>query len=234
VTTEHFGIRVKRLLTANVHALIGSLETRMPQVILEQYLREFDDVIGQARVGLGRHEAARYQAAKAIARINNEIERLNDLLGTALARSDDAAVRAGAARQIELEDQLGVLQQSLHEASERAQVAESELLGLRAKRGEMEAGLRELIAARAAGIGTPTGEQQPDNGVTSDPRAEQLEQGFNRTIAGATGVAGLGTAASSADPSLLHRLEVLHKEQRIEERIARLKSRPGGMTDDVS
>ncbi|WP_205192868.1 PspA/IM30 family protein, partial [Burkholderia sp. LMG 13014] len=119
MTTEHFGIRVKRLMTANVHALIGSLENRMPQAILEQYLREFDDVIAQARVALGRHEAARYQAAKAIARINNEIERLNDLLGTALARNDDAAVRAGAERQIELEDQLGVLQQSLHDASER-------------------------------------------------------------------------------------------------------------------
>ena len=88
MTTEHFGIRVKRLMTANVHALIGSLESRMPQAILEQYLREFDDVIAQARVALGRHEAARYQAAKAIARINNEIERLNDLLGTALARND--------------------------------------------------------------------------------------------------------------------------------------------------
>ncbi len=232
MTTEHFGIRVKRLLTANVHALIGSLESRMPQAILEQYLREFDDVIAQARVVLGRHEAARYQAAKAIARINNEIERLNDLLGTALGRNDDAAVRAGAERQIELEDQLGVLQQSLHEASECAQVAEADLLGLRAKRAEMEAGLRELIAARAAAPGE--GERRTQGTAGADPRAEQLEQGFNRTMAGATGTAGLGTSPSSADPSLLHRLETLHKEQRIEERVARLKSQPGTLADDMS
>jgi len=229
VTTEHFGIRVKRLLTANVHALIGSLESRMPQAILEQYLREFDDVIAQARVVLGRHEAARYQAAKAIARINNEIERLNDLLGTALARNDDAAVRAGAERQIELEDQLGVLQLSLHEASERAQVAEADLLGVRAKRAEMEAGLRELISARAAAPGD--GERRTEG---ADPRAEQLEQGFNRTMAGATGTAGMGTSPSSANPSLLYRLETLHKEQRIEERVARLKSQPGTLPDDMS
>ncbi|AYQ36882.1 hypothetical protein BLA9940_06237 [Burkholderia aenigmatica] len=232
MTTEHFGIRVKRLMTANVHALIGSLENRMPQAILEQYLREFDDVIAQARVALGRHEAARYQAAKAIARINNEIERLNDLLGTALARNDDAAVRAGAERQIELEDQLGVLQQSLHDASERAQAAEADLLGLRAKRAEMEAGLRELIAARAPGDGERRTEGPAGAGV--DPRAEQLEQGFNRTMAGATGAVGLGTGSSSADPSLLHRLETLHKEQRIEERVARLKSQSGKLADDMS
>lgn len=230
MTTEHFGIRVKRLLTANVHALIGSLESRMPQAILEQYLREFDEVIAHARVALGRHEAARHQAAKAIARINNEIERLNDLLGTALARNDDAAVRAGAERQIELEDQLGVLQQSLHEASERAQAAEADLLGLRAKRVEMEAGLRELIAARTA----RDGERPAEGAAGADPRAEQLEQGFNRTMAGATGTAGLGTSPSSADPSLLYRLETLHKEQRIEERVARLKSRSGTLADDMS
>ncbi len=230
MTTEHFGIRVKRLLTANVHALIGSLESRMPQAILEQYLREFDEVIAHARVALGRHEAARHQAAKAIARINNEIERLNDLLGTALARNDDAAVRAGAERQIELEDQLGVLQQSLHEASERAQAAEADLLGLRAKRVEMEAGLRELIAARTA----RDGERPAEGAASADPRAEQLEQGFNRTMAGATGTAGLGTSPSSADPSLLYRLETLHKEQRIEERVARLKSRSGTSADDMS
>lgn len=230
MTTEHFGIRVKRLLTANVHALIGSLESRMPQAILEQYLREFDEVIAHARVALGRHEAARHQAAKAIARINNEIERLNDLLGTALARNDDAAVRAGAERQIELEDQLGVLQQSLHEASERAQAAEADLLGLRAKRVEMEAGLRELIAARTA----RDGERPAEGAASADPRAEQLEQGFNRTMAGATGTAGLGTSPSSADPSLLYRLETLHKEQRIEERVARLKSRSGTLADDMS
>ncbi|MDW9244767.1 pspA/IM30 family protein [Burkholderia cepacia] len=232
MTTEHFGIRVKRLLTANVHALIGSLESRMPQAILEQYLREFDEVIAQARVVLGRHEAARYQAAKAIARINNEIERLNDLLGTALARSDDAAVRAGAERQIELEDQLGVLQQSLHEASEHAQVAEADLLGLRVKRAEMEAGLRELIAARAA---VPGDVDRRTEGVSgADPKAERLEQGFNRTMAGATGTTGLGTSPSSADPSLLYRLETLHKEQRIEERVARLKSQSGKLADDMS
>ncbi|WP_322082087.1 PspA/IM30 family protein [Burkholderia sp. BCC1972] len=202
----------------------------MPQAILEQYLREFDEVIAHARVALGRHEAARHQAAKAIARINNEIERLNDLLGTALARNDDAAVRAGAERQIELEDQLGVLQQSLHEASERAQAAEADLLGLRAKRVEMEAGLRELIAARTA----RDGERPAEGAASADPRAEQLEQGFNRTMAGATGTAGLGTSPSSADPSLLYRLETLHKEQRIEERVARLKSRSGTSADDMS
>ncbi|MDF3832813.1 PspA/IM30 family protein [Cupriavidus basilensis] len=221
MTTEGLGNRVKRLLTANVHALVSSLESRTPQAVLEQYLREFDDVIAQARVALGQQEAAKHQAAKAIARINNEIERLDEQVAVALNRGDEAAARAGTERQIDLEDQLGTLNTSLQEAVEKSTATESDLLGLRAKRAEMEQALAGMIAAHAAGhAGGGGGGPAFNAGV----RAEQLEQGFNRTMTSATGVAGLGVGRSGADASLLKRLETLHREQRIDERLERLKA----------
>lgn len=223
MTSERLGSRVKRLLAANVHALVNSLESRTPQAVLEQYLREFDEVIAQARVELGKHEATRHQASKAIARVNNEIESLNEQIATALAHGDEAATRAGAERQIDLEDQFGKLNQALQDSIEQANAAESDLLGLRAKRAEMETALNEMIVARAIAQ-----RMNPVvDGVSDAPagiRAEQLEQGFNRTMAGATGSTGLRTGQSSADPSLLRRLETLHKQERINERIARLKA----------
>jgi phage shock protein A len=222
MTTERLGNRVKRLLTANVHALVSSLESRTPQAVLEQYLREFDEVIAQARIELGRQEAARHQATKAITRVNNEIERLNELIATALAQGDEAATHAGAGRQIDLEDQLGTLNQALQEAIEQAGAAESDLLGLRAKRAEMEQALGEMLAART--VAQRASSVDGVSGAAAGIRAEQLEQGFNRTMTGATGVAGLHTGPASADPSLLRRLETLHKEQRISERVARLKA----------
>ncbi|MEF9387323.1 PspA/IM30 family protein [Ralstonia solanacearum species complex bacterium KE056] len=222
MTIDRLGNRVKRLLSANVHALVSSLESRVPQAVAEQYLREFDEVIGQARNELGKHEAARYQAGKAITRINNEIERLTELVATALARGDEAAARSGTERQIDLEDQFGILYQTLQESNERAQAAESDLLGLRAKRNEMEAALNEMIAARAAARQTASEDNPSHPGANA--RAEQLEQGFNRTMAHATGSTGLGTGHSGADPLLLKRLEALHKTERINERLARLRS----------
>lgn len=224
MTTEGLGNRVKRLLTANVHALVSSLEARAPQAVLEQYLREFDEVIAQARVGLGQHEAARHQAAKAIARLDNEIERLDEQVMVALSHGDDAAARAGTERQIDLEDQLGTLNGSLREAVEKSAATEADLLGLRTKRAEMEQALAGMVAARgAAERASASVGAAPGAGV----RAEQLEQGFNRAMTSATGVAGLSAGSSGADASLLKRLETLHKEQRINERLERLKAARG-------
>ncbi len=231
MTTDRLGTRVKRLLSANVHALVSSLESRAPQAVAEQYLREFDEVIAQARNDLGKHEAARYQAGKAITRINNEIERLTELTATALAKGDDAAARAGAERQIDLEDQFGALYQTLQESNERAQAAESDLLGLRAKRAEMETALNEMIAARGAAQSTAQPESAASSTVGS--RAERLENGFNRTMASATGTLGLGTGKSTADPLLLKRLEAIHKAERVNERLARLRTARTGAADAI-
>ena len=231
MTTDRLGTRVKRLLSANVHALVSSLESRAPQAVAEQYLREFDEVIAQARNDLGKHEAARYQAGKAITRINNGIERLTELTATALAKGDDAAARAGAERQIDLEDQFGALYQTLQESNERAQAAESDLLGLRAKRAEMETALNEMIAAQGAAQSTA----QPESAASSavGARAERLENGFNRTMATATGTLGLGTGKSTADPLLLKRLEAIHKAERVNERLARLRTARTGAADAI-
>jgi len=216
------GDRIRRLLTANVHALVSTLESKAPQAVLEQYLRDFDEVIAQARVGLGQHEASRHQAAKAIARLNNEMERLDEQVALALDQGDEAAARAGAERQIDLEDQLVTLNGGLQDVVDKAQSAETDLLGLRAKRAEMEQALKEMIAARAAA-------QKSEPSLAGTPyahgaqRAERLAEGFNRTMADASGLAGLGASDSKANASLLSRLETLHRQQRVTERLARVK-----------
>jgi len=223
MTSEGVTNRITRLLTANVHALLGSLENRTPQAVLDQYLREFDEVIGKSRLALGQHEAARHRALQAIARANGEIEKLDARIAAALEQGDEAAARAGTERQIDLEDQLGSLNASLRDAVERSAATESALLALRAKRDEMAQALAALTAANTrshttAGGGSPLA----DAGAAS--QAERLEQGFNRAMASATGMADLGTLGSGADAALLRRLEVIHKEQRISERLARLKA----------
>lgn len=145
----------------------------------------------------------------------------------ALDAGDEAAARAGAERQLDLEDQQSKLNVSLQDAIEKAAFAESNLLGLRAKREEMEQSLRERIAAQAirgeSGVeGGPSG----GSGASAGRKAERLEQGFNRTMSSVTGLPGLGVGESHADPQQLKRLEELHRERRIAERLAQLKAVP--------
>lgn len=224
MTTAALGDRIRRLLTANVHALVSTLEAKAPQAVLEQYLREFDEVIAQARVVLGQHEAARHQATKAITRLNNEMERLDEQVSLALRQGEEAAARAGAERQIDLEDQLVTLYASLQDVIDKAHSAETDLLGLRAKRTEMEQALKEMVASRAAAMQAHAGGASGAAAAASGAqRAESLAAGFNRTLASATGMTGLGISDSKADASLLGRLETLHREQRVTDRLARIK-----------
>lgn len=221
MNTASLSARVKRLLTANVHSLIGSLEERAPQALLEQYLREFDEVIDQTRVELGQYEAAKHQATRAIARLNNDIERLTDQISIALEQDDETAARAGAEKQLDLESQIDKLNGGLQDSISRANATEGDLLELRVKREEMELALQELIAAQ-----TVTGREEGNvssPGAQNKSRAEQLERGFDRTLAKTSGMSGL-TGSSSADPRQLKKLEVMQREQRITDRLERLKA----------
>lgn len=222
MSTNSLSARVKRLLTANVHSLVGTLEDRNPQALLEQYLREFDDVIAQTRAELGQHEAAKHQATRAIARLNNDSERLTEQIGIALEKNDETAARAGAEKQLDLEGQIAQLNSSLQDVIIKADATENDLLNLRAKREEMEQTLQELIAAQAAAVKDPAGKTAGGSAQAAQ-RAEQLEQGFSRTLAKASGVTGL-TGGSGADPQQLRKLEAMQREQRITDRLERMKA----------
>ena len=222
MSTNSLSARVKRLLTANVHSLVGTLEDRNPQALLEQYLREFDDVIAQTRAELGQHEAAKHQATRAIARLNNDSERLTEQIGIALEKNDETAARAGAEKQLDLEAQIAQLTGSLQEVIGKADATENDLLNLRAKREEMEQTLQELIAAQAAVAKDAAGKTM-GNSAQAAQKAEQLERGFSRTLAKASGVAGL-TGGSGADPQQLRKLEAMQREQRITDRLERMKA----------
>ena len=214
--------RIKRLLTANVHSLISSLENLTPQALLEQYLREFDDVIDQARSELGKQEAAKHQASRALIRFNNELENLSEQIEIALSSNQEEAARSGIAKQIELEEQIDTLNNSLNDVIERITSTENDVLNLKLKRKEMEDALKELIIAqKEAGV-----DASFDNTHTSNKqKAEKLEDAFNRMMGKTSQLNGLLSSPSDASPEQLRKLKEMQKEHRINERLARLKNK---------
>jgi phage shock protein A len=226
MSKETLSNRVIRLLSASAHSLLDNLEGRNPEAMMSHFIRELDEAIGEVANALGRDEASRHLAASSISRQNNEIEALSERVELAVAQGEDEAASAGIAKQLDLEDTIAALNRSLADAVEMAGEHERTLLGLRAKRREMEAALQAFIAANArAGI---TDSGAPANGGLLDKRdqADRAETGFNRAMARATGINGT-MSTSDADASKLLALESMQRKHRIAERLARVKATAG-------
>jgi len=228
MSSESLSNRVIRLLSASAHSLLDNLEGRNPEAMMGHFIRELDDAIAEVAAALGRDEAAKHLAASSIARQNNEIEALAERIELAVKESRDDAAKAGIAKQLDLEDTIAALHRSLDEATDHAAEHEKTLLGLRAKRREMESALQAFIASQAKVVGASASGAAGSLGATQrgSDRAERAAAGFNRTMARATGVAGT-VASTTADPSQLRELETMQRDHRIAERLARVKAAGG-------
>lgn len=228
MSSETLSNRVIRLLSASAHSLLDNLEGRNPEAMMGHFIRELDDAIGEVAAALGRDEAAKHLAASSIARQNNEIEVLAERIELAVKENREDAAKAGIAKQLDLEDTIAALHRSLDEATEKAGEHEKTLLGLRAKRREMESALQAFIASQAkTAAGGASGSAGSVGAATRGrDKAEAAEAGFNRTMARATGVAGT-VASTDADASQLKALETMQRDHRIAERLARVKAASG-------
>jgi len=230
--SESLANRIVRLLSANGHAMLDSLEGRNPEAMMNQFIRELDEAIDEVATELGRDEAAKHLATTSIARQNNEIEALGERIELAVKEGNDAAASAGIARQLDLEDTIAALHRSLDDAAQKATEHERTLLGLRAKRREMEAAVQAFLAAQARSIGEGAkAGGGPTSAVAARGKAEKAEAGFNLIMARATGVVGTVTG-SDADPGQLRALETMQRNHRIAERLARIKAGSGAASGD--
>src|SRR5258706_15351603 len=199
MSNETLGNRVLRLLSASAHSVLENLEGGNPEAMMNQFIRELDEAIGEVAAALGRDEAAKHLATTSIARQNNEIEELAERIELAVKAGEDEAAAAGIAKQLDLEDTIAALNRSLQDATDRASEHEKTLLGLRAKRREMESALQGFVASQAR-TGSPDrgGAVAAGGAAGSRGKAEKAEAGFNRTMARPTRVVG-AAASSNAD-----------------------------------
>jgi phage shock protein A len=230
--SESLANRIVRLLSANGHAMLDGLEGRNPEAIMNHFIRELDEAIDEVATEMGRAEAAKHLATASIARQNNEIETLAERIELAVKQGADTAASAGIARQLDLEDTIAALHRSLDDATQKAVEHERTLLGLRAKRREMEAAVQGFLAAQAHRAGRDSKDADgPGVSVGARGKAEKAEAGFNRIMARTTGVAGT-VAGGDADAAQLKALETMQRDHRIAERLARIKASSGTASGD--
>jgi phage shock protein A len=216
---DNIAARVTRIVSGSVHALLDAVEDATPEATMAQAVREVDQVIDEVRAELGKVEAAKHLVTSQLNKLNTESEHLAGQIELAMRQSREDLARAGLEKQINIEDQVPVLQKSLAEQQERGKELEGYITALLAKKREMEQALQEFIAAQASQA-APGGKA---GAGSARARVDNAGSAFDRVMARQTGLAGLTTAAT-ADAAKLKELQDLQRNNRIDERLAKLKA----------
>jgi phage shock protein A len=211
---------VTRVIGSSVHALLDAVENAAPEAAMGQAIREVDHAIDEVRAELGRVEAVKHLATSGLNKLNTQNEGLAGQIEIAVAKGDEALARAGIARQVDIEDQIPVLQRSLHEAIDRSKELEAYIAALLAKKREMESALQDFVAASASAA-SPSSPSSATG--TTQGKVERAGSAFDRVLARQTGIAG-HTSALNPEASKLRELQELARSHRIDERLAALKA----------
>lgn len=211
--------RISRLISASANAVVDSVESATPQLVMEQSIREIDDAIADVREQLGKVEAAKYLNSKALNEENNRHSTLAGQIDVAVKEGRDDLAEAAIAKQMDIEAQLPVLEKAIAENDSEMQELNAYISALQGKKREMREQLKEFVKASEHVANGVT-----DNGHGSSRKTEtQVEQAtdaFDRVLERA----GVHTSKSSVDASKLAELEELARSNRIKERLAKLKS----------
>jgi phage shock protein A len=219
--TDTIASRVTRVIGGSVHALLDAVEDMAPESAMAQAIRDVDQAIDEVRAELGRVEAVKHLATSSLNKLNTQNEALAGQIDIAVTKGDEALARVGIAKQVDIEDQIPVLQRSLHDAIDRSKELEGYIAALLAKKREMESALQDFVAARAAA--SSSSGTNASSGGTTQVKVERAGSAFDRVLARQTGIAG-ATSALDPDASKLHALQELARTHRIDERLAALKA----------
>jgi phage shock protein A len=221
--SESLVARVKRLVSGGVNSLVDAVENASPELVMKEAIREIDRAIDEVRDELGLIIANKHHANKRMMGASAKHEELGESVRLAVSESRDDLAEAAISRQLDLEAQMPILEQALHDASAREKELEGYIVALQGRRREMEADLASFVASRKAeGSGAPEG-SRADSGRRAERKAEKAQSAFDRVLVSATGIPGSG-GADRATAAKIAELEKVARENRIRERLAAAKA----------
>jgi phage shock protein A len=225
---ESIKSRVARIVAGNIHSLIDALENASPEAGMAQAVREIEGIIEEVSAGLGRIAATRHLAVTRLTEQNQSHERLSRKIEIAIDEGRDDLAREAISRQMDIEAQIPVLEQAIANSTAEEKEMESYAIALRAKKREMEEGLRQFIAARAAqnqpvAPGVPGVSGAASNRI--DDKMARAESVFDRILAHQTGLPGIASGPGAASAARLRELSDLVRSNRVAERLAALKDK---------
>jgi len=216
---ESLTARVGRIISGGAHKVVEALENASPEIVMEQSIREIDGVVDEVRAELGAANARRHLASTRLMEENRRHEDLAEKIELALREKREELAEAAIAKQMDIEAQIPVLENTITGCVEKEKELESMISALQGRKREMAEDLRQYRASELR-QSAPTAGSSP--AATYERRAEGAQEAFDRVMERQTGIAGRPV---SANESQLAELEELARKNRIKERLAAAKTR---------
>jgi phage shock protein A len=216
--------RIRRIISGTASSIVSKIEGLAPLVVLEQAIDEVDRAIAEVKVELGRITAQKHHVTRTAVRLNEEHGRIGAQLQEAQKQGREDLVEAAISRQIDIEDQLPVLENQLKDLSEQEQNLNAAILGMLAKRNEMDEELSAFRQSQSQMQGQATsGNGDGISKGSASTGMEQAQQAFDRVLSKATGLHSTGRRSTTEESAKLVELDNLNRKARIAARMKELK-----------
>lgn len=204
---ESVALRVKRIVSGSINALIDAAEGISPQIVMKESIREVEQVISQIRHEMGKFVVEKNRLTKQIDEQNKKHKTLLEQIKIALKEGRDDLAEAAASKQINIEEQLPMLKESLSDAGENIKKYEEYIKALQAKKRDME---DELAYFQKQ-------EKNPEN-IDGENSISAAQEAFNRVMGNTSYEMNLEQEGK------LSELDDLARKNRVKERLDALRN----------
>lgn len=218
---DNLRLRVTRVITSGAHALLDKIENAAPVAILEQSVREVEQVTDEVRCELGRLVASRHVTRQQHVYLSREHETLSAAIASALAQKREDLAKLAIARQFDIEAQLPILESSLIELDLQDKELSSFIEALMGKKREMEKAILDFETSRQLCQSPTAGQAAPGHAAA---RLQTAQSAFDRTYQRQTGLSPAGHSAGLEQAARLKELSQLVLDNKINERLTSLKA----------
>ncbi len=223
---ENLTNRVGRLISGSFNALVDAVENAVPETVMEEAIREVDGAIDDVRAELGRVVANKHLANTRLIEENRKYETLSDNIDLAVKEARDDLAEAAIAQQLDIEAQIPILEAAIADGSNQEKELESYITALQAKKREMQDDLRQYreSVSDASAVATGGPRSATAKGSSVAVNVDKASSAFDRVLEKATGLSASRSNMDAETAAKTEELEKLAQKNRIQERLAAIKS----------
>lgn len=227
---ESLSGRVGRLISGSFNALVDAVENAVPEVVMEEAIREIDGVIDEVRTELGRVVANKHLSNTRLMEENNKYEELASNIELAIEKGRDDLAEAAISKQLDIEVQIPVLENNIADCGTKEKELESYIQALQAKKREMQDDLKQYResnkeAAAVSGNGPVTSENTKQS---VNAKVEKAESAFDRVMEKATGLSSGQHRTDAQTAAQVSELQDMAHKNRVNERLQSIKNKMNG------